>query len=353
MSDEQQFEIYEFDLTLIPPGKVIYVIGKRGSGKSILSSDLIFTFRGYTYGLFFNGTPTGAPYIDAVPPMFMHEEYKPEVLEEFYNGIDKMCTARKEMGLEPLPSLIVFDDMSYEKNVLKKDKTFHKILRNGRNRKMTVIYIMHDVCDLNNDLRDQSDFVFAFANPKRTSRERLYKYFFGQFDSFRSFNHVFSKLTEDYTTMVCDCTSRKNNVQDSIYYYRAQEQTDFMFGSRDMWDFFYREQISDARARQAHITEKAREIKRKRAQQQSPYHPRQYSRAGSQPKHYDDREQDEDTPSEENSEDDREHYPRKRHRRASRRYEYADDEEDEDGGGSRSNMQHVRREAKLIKHALK
>lgn len=260
----QQYKIKQLDLTSIPPGKVIYVIGKRGSGKSWLTNDLIYTFRGYPYGLFLNGTPGGAPYIDAVPSTFMHTNYSPEVLENFYSFVDSKCNERKALGLEPLPSLIVFDDLSYEKKTLAKDKTFHQIIRNGRNRKITIIYIMHDVTDLQNDMRDQSDYVFAYFNIKKSSKERLYKYFFGQFPDQKTFDHVFTKITGDYTAMVCDCTAISNSIEDTTFYYKAEEPKPFIFGSQNYWNFHLKNFIRDPNERKAEMRKMIMENKRKR-----------------------------------------------------------------------------------------
>lgn len=264
----QQYKIKQFDLTSIPPGKVIYVIGKRGSGKSWLTNDLIYTFRGYPYGLFFNGTPGGAPYIDAVPSTFMHTNYSPEILENFYSFIDHQCNERKALGLEPLPSLIVFDDLSYEKKVLAKDKTFHQVIRNGRNRKITVIYIMHDVTDLQNDMRDQSDYVFAYYNIKKSSKERLYKYFFGQFPDQKTFDHVFTKITGDYTALIVDCTAVSNTIEDTTFYYKAEEPKPFIFGSQNYWNFHLKNFIRDPNERKAEMRKMIMENKRKRLTKQ-------------------------------------------------------------------------------------
>lgn len=239
-----EITINEFDLLNIKPGSVVFVLGRRGSGKSFLLNDIVWHCKDYVDGMAFTGSakPRVLNGVDqpwswehAFPDTFVYNSYHPELVDAFYNEKDNQM---KNGTLKP--SLLIFDDMSFQRKKMKDDPTFDKILRNGRHRLITVIVVMHDACDMPNDARGQIDFLFCFADSSYNNTDRLYKHYFGLFESPGMFRHVFFKITEDYTTLVCNRCAKSNTIEDSISYYRAYSHSNYTFGSIAFWNFHLR-----------------------------------------------------------------------------------------------------------------
>jgi energy-coupling factor transporter ATP-binding protein EcfA2 len=229
------YELTKFDLKTIKSGSVIFIIGRRNSGKSTLLLDILYTHRTYPDGIFFNGSSNGSSLEESVPPLFIYDDWDPEAAEEFFREKSKEMRERKKLGLGPLPSFFVLEDMSFNKKQLSSDKTINKILRNGRHLGITFIMVMHDALDFPIDFRGQGDYVFAFSDLKIVNQRRLYEHFFGQFQTFKIFQYVFNEFTNDYTCMVNVANTRSNKLEDTVMYYRAEFHPPFRLGSVRYW----------------------------------------------------------------------------------------------------------------------
>ena len=241
---QTEIVIPELDLSFIKPGSLIFILGRRGSGKSYLINTMVWQFKDYVDGMAFTGT-SKPRYINgqaqewswehAFPDTFVYNSYHPELVEAFYEDKDKQL-----MQGTVRPSLLIFDDMSYQRKKMKEDPTFDKIMRNARHRLITTIVVLHDACDLPSDARTQVDYLFCFKDSSWNNTERLYKNFFGVFNSPNLFRHVFNEITEGYTCMINFRGARKSSIEDSVFYYCAEAKADFTFGCMAFWDFHFR-----------------------------------------------------------------------------------------------------------------
>ena len=68
-------------------------------------------------------------------------------------------------------------------------------------------------------------------------QEKLYKNFFGIFPHFSVFQDVLNACTEGYDCLVLDNTSKSNNIQDCVYWYRAKPDRKFKIGSKEILNF--------------------------------------------------------------------------------------------------------------------
>ena len=48
---------------------------------------------------------------------------------------------------------------------------------------------------------------------------------------------MLNACTEGYDCLVLDNTSKSNNIQDCVYWYRAKPNRNFKIGSKELWDY--------------------------------------------------------------------------------------------------------------------
>ena len=117
---------------------------------------------------------------------------------------------------------------------------------NGRHLKVTFINAMQYVMDMGPDLRSQVDYVFALRENIISNLTKLWKFFFGIFNDFNDFQKTFKALTEDNGCIVIDNTVKSNQIQDSIFWYKASVNIPrFKLGRSRYWTLsgcYYRTQ---------------------------------------------------------------------------------------------------------------
>ena len=65
----------------IGKGSVVVIIGKRNTGKSYLTKDLLYYKRDIPIGTVISGTEGANQfYSKIVPPLFIHDEFSPEIV---------------------------------------------------------------------------------------------------------------------------------------------------------------------------------------------------------------------------------------------------------------------------------
>ena len=74
-------KLNKFDINRINDDNVVVLIGKRNTGKSFLTKTILYNNKSIPVGTVISGTE-GANrfYSEMVPPVFIHEEYTPLIL---------------------------------------------------------------------------------------------------------------------------------------------------------------------------------------------------------------------------------------------------------------------------------
>jgi len=222
----------KFDPSKIGNDKVCVVIGKRGTGKSTLVTDLLYHKRNIPVGVVMSATEEGNHYYKQfIPDLFIYGDYSKDTIEKVI-ARQKKLVALNKMD----PAFILLDDCMYNKSFMK-DTCIRQCFMNGRHWKIFFLMTMQYCMDLSPDLRANVDYVFVLRENVIQNRERLYKAFFGVFPSFDLFNKVMSACTENFECLVLDNTSRSNKLEDCVFYYKAPIRKGFRIGSDAMWKY--------------------------------------------------------------------------------------------------------------------
>ena len=87
-------ELKKFNMNMISNDKVVVLIGKRETGKSFLVKDLLFYHKDMPVGTVISGTEgANAFYSKIMPSIFIHGEYKPEIIKNVVKRQKKVITS--------------------------------------------------------------------------------------------------------------------------------------------------------------------------------------------------------------------------------------------------------------------
>ncbi len=246
-----KLSLKKFDMTRITDKSVVVMIGQRNTGKSFLVRDLLFYHQNIPIAMAISGTEESNQfYGHMIPPVFIHHEYQPELLEKYVKR-QKMITKKymKEKDIygsskiDPR-ALLVMDDCLYDKKWTN-DTNIRACFLNGRHFHSFFIFTSQYALAAPPILRNNIDFVFILREPRINSRKRIYDNYAGFVPNFDIFNQIMTQCTENYECLVVDNTTKSNKITDQIYWYKASSHEDFRLASKEFWLMQVKEDDTD------------------------------------------------------------------------------------------------------------
>jgi len=234
-------QLKKFNPASMGDDKVCVFIGKRGTGKSTLVTDILYHKKHLPAGVVMSATEEGNHwYQQFIPDLFIYGEYDRDIIDRVIDRQRKMVNLKPPPGKTELTSrdigaFILMDDCMYDRKFLK-DSCIRQCFMNGRHWKIFFMLTMQYCMDLSPDLRANVDYVFIARENVIQNREKLYKSFFGIFPNFDMFNQVMTACTENYEVLVLDNTSKSNRIEDCVFWYKAKIHKNFRVGSSQFWN---------------------------------------------------------------------------------------------------------------------
>jgi len=234
----------KFDMSRIPKGAIVALIGKRNTGKSYLVRDLLYYKRDIPIGTVISSTENSNRfYGDMMPSLFIHDDYSPEILANLVKR-QKLVTKKMKQqqamygksNIDPFGFLIM-DDMMYNANVWLKDPSIRDIFMNGRHFNLMFLITMQFSLGLSPAWRTNIDFIVLCRENIISNRKRLYDHYAGMFPTFEIFCQVMNQCTENYECLVIDNTSKSNNINDQVFWYKADSHPPFKLGAPEFWQY--------------------------------------------------------------------------------------------------------------------
>jgi len=225
----------KFDPSKMGDDKVCVFIGKRGTGKSTLVTDILWHKKHLPAGIAMSGTEEGNGYYKQfIPDLFVFGDYNKDALEKLIERQKKLLAVGKCS-----PVFVLMDDCMYDRAFMR-DIAIRQLFMNGRHWKIFFMMTTQYCMDMTPMIRTNVDYVFALRDNVRQNRENLYKAFFGVFPTFDSFSQVMDACTENYECLVLDNTSKSNKITDCVFWYKSPIRRNFRVGGAAFWQYHQR-----------------------------------------------------------------------------------------------------------------
>ena len=214
-------KLKKFNMSSIKDDKVVVLIGKRETGKSFLVKDLLYSHKDIPVGTVISGTEGANQfYSKTVPPIFIHEEFKTDIVDNFLKR-QKKIVKKMNSGLEEFKDIdnrafLILDDCLYD-NSWAKDKTVRSLFMNGRHYNVMFIITMQYALGIPPNLRTNVDYVFVLRETIYTNRKKLYEQYCGMFPNFEIFCQVMDQCTENYECLVINNNAKSSKLEDQVF----------------------------------------------------------------------------------------------------------------------------------------
>lgn len=219
---------------MLKPTNTVLLIGKRGSGKSILMRDLAYRLHQtgqVDFAAGFSPTEdTQGSFGQFLPSTAIHEDYDEGVVS------DIMRAQKKQWRRGHGSNMVLFmDDIMYNKSVLK-TKVIRELFLNGRHRHVGLVLAAQYCMDLGPELRSNLDVVICCRESIKSNREKLYKNFFGLFGTYEEFSRTMDATTSNYECLVLINNVASNDISKCIFWYKADPDVpQFRIGCERFW----------------------------------------------------------------------------------------------------------------------
>lgn len=233
-----QLKLRRFDMASVKNDSVVIMLGKRRTGKSFLVRDLLSYHSDMPSGVVISGTEASNGFFGKIfPPLYIFDEFKPKIIE---NLVKRQKHVMRKIKKDPVCEIdprciLLMDDCLYDKTWAN-DVNIRQIMLNGRHLKLFFILTSQYPLGVPPNLRSNIDYVFILRENIVSNRRRIYENFCGMLPTFENFCSVLDQTTEDYECLVVDNTTTSNSIEDTLYYYKAENPGAFTIGSRVFWD---------------------------------------------------------------------------------------------------------------------
>ena len=224
-------------------GPVIIILGRRGTGKSVLIKDILYYHQDIPVGTVISGTEEGNGFYNKIiPKVFIHHEYNTVIIENLLKrqkSIMNQINKDKEMYQRSTIDgrcFCILDDCLYD-DKWTRDKMMRCLFLNGRHWKVMVVIALQSPLGIPPNLRTNVDYVFILRDNYLSNRKKIYENYAGMFPTFESFCQIMDSCTENYECLVLDNSVRSNKLQDQVFWYKADpNHADFRLGAQEFWD---------------------------------------------------------------------------------------------------------------------
>jgi hypothetical protein len=234
--------LMKFDITKIHDQAKVVMIGKTKSGKSYCLRQILSKLADIPVGTVISQTEfANRFYSDFVPSRFIHDDYNPQIIENFLKRQFKVCNHVKNEEtnggramIDPRAFLILDDCLSDRASIVN-DKNIKYLFYAGRHVKTFFSLCMQYPLGLTPDLRGNIDFVFIFRESNVQNRKRIYDNYAGMFPSFDMFCQVMDQCTQNFECLVIDNTTTSNRLQDQVFWFKADATPPFRMCANEYW----------------------------------------------------------------------------------------------------------------------
>lgn len=203
-----------FDISVIIPGSVVLVVGKRGCGKSTLLAALatqVSTFARTGMLVTSRDIYTNDIVLSCLPPESIPNVLSPELLDQF-------CTS-----LGSRLGVVVCDDVSFDQTFMQSTALANCVDHCANDQQpLTLLFGVQHWETGNSQLKAAADFVFAFRDNNVANQNECLNYFVDSMPQ-SVFTEIFAACTANYGCLVIDVKKANSgcNWQECVFKFQA------------------------------------------------------------------------------------------------------------------------------------
>lgn len=238
MSESEGLSPWECDKFKLHATLVIFA--SRGSGKSWFIRDLLYKNR-HRYPavvVICPSEPVQHFYKKFIPDLFIYDELDESTIDQlrkFYTRQQKIKNKRPPwMNQDPnreedITLLIIMDDFTESPPKILKHPLIKALYKKGRHFKIAVWACVQYFNDLDIGLRNNIDVLAMIGTFDLDLKKKFFKLIGGFSDlEFKDFDGILLEYTKDRGVLIKDNVRGKNTVQDTLFWYKAEETPEFM-----------------------------------------------------------------------------------------------------------------------------
>ena len=213
---EKDYYVHNYNLDNIKNG-IVFIIGRRCSGRTTLVKDILIQKRGYPIGRIFTMTEWDQNYYsEFCDKTNITIKYNSYLLKEV---IDKQKKNNKDMRI------IIFDDVLSFKFEWAEDEDMAELL--NKSKELNILAIFCFQFSFNHQkLAESVDQVFMLEEDFSHHKDRLYKYYAADiYKDYKDFNRLLQRVynADKYNIVVIDKKAYVNptNVNEVVFKYKA------------------------------------------------------------------------------------------------------------------------------------
>ena len=235
------FKFRKFDPSTIRDYSSILFTGGKRTGKSSVMREFMWFIKDRVYDAhIWSGTyDEDHPWEWYTPKQMVHyclEEFDKETLDQALAIQNSRKRLASQFNTKCPPSLCVFEDLEFLKPSIWVNQGTRGVIFNGRWYKEFFFVAYQYVMEVKMEMRGSFDYAVFTMDNSQAVRERIWKQFAGVFKTFEAFDTAFMELTKDYRVMVLDLRARSYNIEDCVFWYRANPNLGrFKMGHPDVW----------------------------------------------------------------------------------------------------------------------
>ena len=217
-------------------GKKILLVGKTGTGKSIMSRYLCYQNREALYGAIgMSNVPSSVLDFESyIPKLFVY----PSLAEE---PIRRYMAMMKELSADPHWELerwgIFVDDCSEKRGALNSN-LFREVFMQSRHYNLFLIVALQYFVDVSIQVRQNCDWVVVGRETNGNVQKRLFDNFYSSIfnGDFSLFVRAMKSLTNNYSMAAFNNISSSTELEDTLFAVRARlDLPPFRVGHDDLW----------------------------------------------------------------------------------------------------------------------
>ena len=212
-----QCKIKKWDPSATKPGRIFLIVGRRGSGKSVLLRELMRINKDKVdFAMAFCPTlESRKMLLEHLPEGCVFDRLVQSKIDDLVTMGSKLTADGKKRRI-----LLILDDVLYDKQAFK-SKAIRELFYNGRHFHIQLIILSQFLMDIEPSLRANVDYCICFKDNIISNKMRLWKYMFGLLSSLEDFISVMDRCTQNYECLVLDNTGASSAISDSLFWYKA------------------------------------------------------------------------------------------------------------------------------------